>query len=448
MSLFKVFIVEDDPFYGEMLKYHVSLNPDYAVEKFQTGKDFLNNLHRNPTVVSLDYSLPDMSGLEVLKKINTYNPDIPVIIVSGQEDVGTAVNLLKEGAYDYFVKNEETKDRIWNSLSKIKEKLLLEKEIDNLKEEIGRKYVFGNIIKGNSLQIKKVFNLIEKAIQSNITVSITGETGTGKDLVAKAIHYNSSRANQPFVAINVSAIPKDLIESEMFGHEKGAFTGAMSRKSGKFEEAGKGTIFLDEIGEMEHHMQVKLLRVLQERELNRVGGNDLVKVNARVIIATNRDLAEEVKKGNFRQDLYFRLLGLNIHLPPLRERGNDVLLLAKFFIDEFCKENDIPKKSLSAKAQDKLLSYGFPGNVRELKAIMDLAVVMSNGDVIEDEDISLSATQQLGGSLFEEEDTLQGYTRKIIRHFLDKYNNNVIDVAKRLDIGKSTIYRMIKNNEL
>lgn len=448
MSLFKVFIVEDDPFYGEMLKYHVSLNPDYAVEKFQTGKDFLNNLHRNPTVVSLDYSLPDMSGLEVLKKINTYNPDIPVIIVSGQEDVGTAVNLLKEGAYDYFVKNEETKDRIWNSLSKIKEKLLLEKEIDNLKEEIGRKYVFGNIIKGNSLQIKKVFNLIEKAIQSNITVSITGETGTGKDLVAKAIHYNSSRANQPFVAINVSAIPKDLIESEMFGHEKGAFTGAMSRKSGKFEEAGKGTIFLDEIGEMEHHMQVKLLRVLQERELNRVGGNDLVKVNARVIIATNRDLAEEVKKGNFRQDLYFRLLGLNIHLPPLRERGNDVLLLAKFFIDEFCKENDIPKKSLSAKAQDKLLSYSFPGNVRELKAIMDLAVVMSNGDVIEDEDISLSATQQLGGSLFEEEDTLQGYTRKIIRHFLDKYNNNVIDVAKRLDIGKSTIYRMIKNNEL
>ncbi len=448
MSLFKVFIVEDDPFYGEMLKYHISLNPDYAVEKFQTGKDFLDNLHRKPTVVSLDYSLPDMSGLEVLKKINTYNPDIPVIIVSGQEDVGTAVNLLKEGAYDYFVKNEETKDRIWNSLSKIKEKLQLEKEIDSLKEEIGRKYVFGNIIKGNSLQIKKVFNLIEKAIQSNITISITGETGTGKDLVAKAIHYNSSRVNQPFIAINVSAIPKDLIESEMFGHEKGAFTGAMSRKSGKFEEAGKGTIFLDEIGEMEHHMQVKLLRVLQERELNRVGGNEMVKVNARVIIATNRDLAEEVKKGNFRQDLYYRLLGLNIHLPPLRERGNDVLLLAKFFIDEFCKENDIPKKSLSAGAQDKLLSYDFPGNVRELKAIMDLAVVMSNSDVIEDEDISLLATQRISGSLFDEEDTLQGYTRKIIRHFLEKYNNNVIDVAKRLDIGKSTIYRMIKNNEL
>ncbi len=448
MSQFRIFIVEDDPFYGEMLKYHISLNPDYVVEKFQTGKDFLDNLHRNPTVVSLDYSLPDMSGLEVLKKINAYNSDIPVIIVSGQEDVTTAVNLLKEGAYDYFVKNEETKDRIWNSLSKIKEKIKLEQEIDTLKEEIGRKYVFSNIIKGNSPEIKKVFSLIDKAIQSNITVSITGETGTGKDLVAKAIHYNSPRANLPFIAINVSAIPKELIESEMFGYEKGAFTGANSRKTGKFEEAGKGTLFLDEIGEMDHHMQVKLLRVLQERELTRLGGNDVVKVHARVIIATNRDLADEVKKGNFRQDLYYRLLGLNINLPPLRFRGNDILLLAKFFIDEFCEENDISKKTLSQRAQEKLMNYDFPGNVRELKAMMDLAVVMSNKNVIEDIDISLSTPTRTTGFLFDEEDTLQGYTKKIIRHYLDKYNNNVIEVANRLDIGKSTIYRMIKNNEL
>lgn len=448
MSLFKVFIVEDDPFYGEMLKYHVSLNPDYVVEKFQTGRDFLNNLHRNPSVVSLDYSLPDMSGLDVLKKILAYNPNIPVLIVSGQDDVSTAVNLLKEGAYDYFVKNDETKDRIWNSLKKIREKLDLEKEIDNLKEEIGRKYVFGNIIKGNSPGIKKIFNLIEKAIQTNITVSITGETGTGKDLVAKAIHYNSPKANFPFIAINVSAIPKELIESEMFGYEKGAFTGASTRKMGKFEEAGKGTIFLDEIGEMDHHMQVKLLRVLQERELNRVGGNEVVKVNARVIIATNRNLAEEVKKGNFRQDLYYRLLGLNINLPPLRDRGNDILLLAKYFVDEFSKENDLPKKSLSLNAQEKLINYGFPGNVRELKAIMELAVVMANRDVIEDHDISLTAAARSTNFLMDEEDTLQGYTRKIIKHYLDKNDNNIIEVAKKLDIGKSTIYRMIKNREL
>ncbi|NCC71979.1 MAG: sigma-54-dependent Fis family transcriptional regulator [Sphingobacteriia bacterium] len=448
MSNFKIFIVEDDPFYGEMLKYHISLNPDYSVEKFQTGKDFLNNLHRNPSVVTLDYTLPDISGLEVLKKIVAYNPNIPVIIVSGQEDVSTAVNLLKEGAYDYFVKNDETKDRIWNSLKKIREKLDLEKEIDSLKEEIGRKYIFGNIIKGNSPGIKKIFSLIEKAIQTNITVSITGETGTGKDLVAKAIHYNSAKAGLPFIAINVSAIPKELIESEMFGHEKGAFTGAVTRKIGKFEEAGKGTIFLDEIGEMDHYMQVKLLRVLQEKELNRVGGNEVIKVNARIIIATNRNLAEEVKKGNFRQDLYFRLLGLNINLPPLRDRGNDILLLAKYFVDEFCKENDLLKKSLSQKAQEKLMNYDFPGNVRELKAIMELAVVMANSEVIDDNDISLSAATRSGNFLMDEEDTLQGYNKKIIKHFLEKYDNNILEVAKKLDIGKSTIYRMIKNKEI
>lgn len=448
MNNFKIFIVEDDPFYGEMLKYHISLNPDYSVEKFQTGKDFLNNLHRNPSVVTLDYTLPDISGLEVLKKIVAYNPNIPVIIVSGQEDVSTAVNLLKEGAYDYFVKNDETKDRIWNSLKKIREKLDLEKEIDSLKEEIGRKYIFGNIIKGNSPGIKKIFSLIEKAIQTNITVSITGETGTGKDLVAKAIHYNSAKANLPFIAINVSAIPKELIESEMFGHEKGAFTGAVTRKIGKFEEAGKGTIFLDEIGEMDQYMQVKLLRVLQEKELNRVGGNEVIKVNARVIIATNRNLAEEVKKGNFRQDLYFRLLGLNINLPPLRDRGNDILLLAKYFVDEFCKENDLQKKSLSQKAQEKLMNYDFPGNVRELKAIMELAVVMANSEVIDDNDISLSVATRSSNFLMDEEDTLQGYNKKIIKHFLEKYDNNILEVAKKLDIGKSTIYRMIKNKEI
>ncbi|HPE34183.1 MAG TPA: sigma-54 dependent transcriptional regulator, partial [Bacteroidales bacterium] len=344
--------------------------------------------------------------------------------------------------------NDETKDRIWNSLKKIREKLNLEKEIDSLKEEIGRKYIFGNIIKGNSPGIKKIFSLIEKAIQTNITVSITGETGTGKDLVAKAIHYNSAKANLPFIAINVSAIPKELIESEMFGHEKGAFTGAVTRKIGKFEEAGKGTIFLDEIGEMDQYMQVKLLRVLQEKELNRVGGNEVIKVNARVIIATNRNLAEEVKKGNFRQDLYFRLLGLNINLPPLRDRGNDILLLAKYFVDEFCKENDLQKKSLSQKAQEKLMNYDFPGNVRELKAIMELAVVMANSEVIDDNDISLSAATRSSNFLMDEEDTLQGYDKKIIKHFLEKYDNNILEVAKKLDIGKSTIYRMIKNKEI
>ncbi len=448
MSTFKIFVVEDDPFYGEMLKYHISLNPDYVVEKFENGKECLNNLYKNPAVISLDYSLPDMSGLEVLKKVKEHNSEIPVIIVSGQEDVSTAVNLLKEGAYDYFVKDDETKDRIWNALKNIREKLTLEKQIDDLKEEIGKKYVFNNIIKGNSKEIKQVFNMIEKAVGTNITVSIYGETGTGKDLVAKAIHYNSSRAKYPFIAINVSAIPRELIESEMFGYEKGAFTGANTRKIGKFEEAGKGTIFLDEVGEMDLNMQAKLLRVLQEKELTRIGGHDIVKVNARLLVATHRDMAEEVKNGNFRQDLYYRLLGLPIHLPPLKDRGNDILLLAKYFVDEFCKENDMHLKTLSSHAQDKLLSYSYPGNVRELKAIIELAAVMSNGETIDDTDISFTSTKNVSDFLLDEEDTLHGYTRKIIRHYLDRYDNNIMKVAKKLDIGKSTIYRMLKNNEI
>jgi two-component system, NtrC family, response regulator AtoC len=448
MSTFKVFVVEDDPFYGEMLKYHISLNPDYVVEKFENGRECLNNLYKNPAVISLDYSLPDMSGMEVLKKVKEHNSEIPVIIVSGQEDVSTAVKLLKEGAYDYFVKDDETKDRIWNALKNIREKLNLEKQIDDLKEEIGKKYVFNNIIKGNSKAIKNIFNIMEKAVGTNITVSISGETGTGKDLVAKAIHYNSVRSKYPFIAINVSAIPKDLMESEMFGYEKGAFTGANTRKIGKFEEAGKGTIFLDEIGEIDLNMQAKLLRVLQEKELTRIGGHSIVNVKARIIVATHRDLAEEVKQGNFRQDLYYRLLGLPIHLPPLKDRGNDILLLAKYFMDTFSEENAIPKKHLTSLAQDKLLSYSYPGNVRELKAIVELAVVMSNDNAIDDTDISLTSTNKVSDFLLEEEDTLLGYQRKIIRHFLEKYDGNILKTAKKLDIGKSTIYRMKKNNEI
>jgi DNA-binding NtrC family response regulator len=234
----------------------------------------------------------------------------------------------------------------------------------------------------------------------------------------------------------------------MFGYEKGAFTGANTRKIGKFEEAGKGTIFLDEIGEMDMNMQSKLLRVLQEKEVTRIGGHNLIKVNARLIVATNLNLEEEVEKGNFRQDLFYRLLGLPIFLPPLRNRSNDILMLAKHFADEFCDENNLPLKTFSEHAQKKLLSYPFPGNVRELKAITELAVVMSNSKTIDDEDISFTTRSNQAQFLLEEENTLQGYTRKIIKSYLEKYDNNIIKVAKKLDIGKSTIYRMLKNKEL
>jgi len=447
MESLKVFIVEDDKLYGEMLRYHLALNPDNEVFLYTTGKDCIDNLYLDPDFISLDYSLPDTSGLEVLQKIHIYNPKLPVVIVSGQEDVKTAVNLLKVGAYEYFVKDEDTKNRLWHSLQKVKENIELKQEIKQLKVEIGKKYEFKNVIKGNSPAITRIFDLIDKATQTNIVVSLLGETGTGKDLVAKAIHYNSPRRAGPFVPINVSAIPGELIESEFFGYEKGAFTGANTRKKGKFELANDGTIFLDEIAEMDANMQTKLLRVLQEKELTRVGGNATIKFDARVIVATNKNLAKEVTKGNFREDLYYRLLGLPIELPPLRERGNDILILAKFFLDEFCKENKLEQKTLSQGAQERLLKYTYPGNVRELKAIVDLASVMSNSDLIEESDIAFSKTN-FSSELMNDDDTLDGYTKKIVSHYLKKYDRNVITVARKLDIGKSTVYRMMKEIEI
>jgi DNA-binding NtrC family response regulator len=447
MSPFKIFIVEDDPLYGEMLKYHLSLNPDNEVVKFETGAECLKNLYKNPSLISLDYSLPDMSGFEVIKKVKEFNADIPIVVVSGQEDVATAVKLLKDGAYDYFVKDEDTKERLWNTLKNIKEKIELKKEINTLKEEIGKKYEFRNAIVGNSPVIKQIFSLIEKASETNITISLYGETGTGKEVVAKAIHYNSVRSKGSFVPINVTAIPRELIESEFFGHEKGSFTGANTRHLGKFEIANKGTLFLDEIGEMDLNMQAKLLRVLQERELIRVGGSKPIKFDARVIVATHKNLAKEVEKGNFREDLYYRLLGLPIEIPPLRYRGNDILILAKHFVNDFSKENKMGKLEISAKAQDKLMKYPYPGNVRELKAVMELSCVLTNTNIIDEDHITFNSTNAKSDFLLEE-DTLQGYVNKIVKYYLQKYNNNVMVVAKKLDIGKSTIYRMLKNNEI
>lgn len=448
MDVFKVFVVDDNELYAKASRHHLSLNPDNEVDIFTTGKDCLKHLYLKPNVIFLDYSLPDISGIEVLRKIKEAYNEIPVVIVSGQEDVSTAVELLKEGAYDYIVKDNNAHERMWKASNNVKENYLLRDEISRLREEVDTKYDFTNI-KGNSIPIKRVYKLIEKASQTNITVSITGETGTGKELVAKAIHYNTkSTKTSPLIAVNIAAIPKDLLESELFGHEKGAFTGAMGRRVGKFEEANGGTIFLDEIGEMDLSIQAKLLRVLQEKEVNRIGSNEAIKFNARVVVATHRNLAEEVKNGRFREDLYYRLLGLPIELPPLRERGNDIIILAKSFMDDFAKDNKLPKLTIGREAQKRLLAYSWPGNVRELKAVMELGVVMCDSDTIEEGDINFNSTHAGLNGLISKEMTLKSFNQKIIQHFLDKYDRNVVDVARRLDIGKSTIYRMVKNKEL
>ncbi len=447
MGPFRIFIIEDDEFFGQMLKYHLSLNPDNEVYLYQTGAECLKNLYRMPSLISLDYGLSDMSGLEVMRQIKKTLPDVPVVIVSGQEDISTAVSLLREGAHDYFVKDDDIKERIWNVIKQLRENMQLKIEINKLKDEIGRKYEFSNAIKGNSHALKQIFKLIEKAVRSNITVSITGETGTGKELVAKAIHYNSPRKKEAFVAVNVTAIPTELIESEMFGHERGSFTGAITRKIGKFELAQGGTLFLDEIAEMDMHMQTKLLRVIQERELQRVGGNETISVDVRLVVATNKNLAEEVANGNFREDLYYRLLGLPIALPPLRARGNDVIILAKYFIDEFCSENQMPRLTISEQAQQKLLQYAYPGNVRELKAVVELAAVLVEKGTVEEQHIRFNAANPVEEIMLEEK-TLDEYTRQIIRSYLDKYHDNVVLVAQKLNIGKSTIYRMLKEHKL
>lgn len=443
---FTVFIVEDDEWYLRMLEYHIRMNPDNIVEAYVNGKDLLKNLYRKPDLITLDYSLGDENANELIKKVKNYDPDIPIVIISGQEDVSTAVDLLREGVYDYIVKDEDTKDRIWNIIKHLKQNVNLKEELNQLRQEVAHKYDFSSTMVGESPAMQKVFTLMEKAVKTNITVSITGDTGTGKEMVAKGIHYHSKRSNGPFVAVNMAAIPSDLIESELFGHEKGSFTGANIQRIGKFEEANKGTVFLDEIGDLDLNLQSKLLRVLQEKEVTKVGGNKNVAIDVRVIVATHKDLVEEVEHGRFREDLFYRLLGLPIKLPALNKRGNDIILLAKFFIKEFIKENELEEMTFAPETASKLLAYSYPGNVRELKAIIELAAVMSDGKIIEPHDIIFSPKKPMANLMLEEK-ALRRHTFDILSYYLEKYDNNILKVAKVLDIGKSTIYRMLKEME-
>ncbi len=442
---YKIFVVEDDDWYNRLLVHSLSLNPEYEVHGISNGKDCISRLSENPDLITLDYQMPDMKGLEVLQRIKKENERIQVILISEQQDIETVVELLKQGAYDYIVKSNDIKERLLNIVSNLRRNVILETELSSLKKEVQKKYSFQNSIIGHSNAIKKVFELIEKAVRTNITVSVTGETGTGKELVAKAIHYNSPRKDKPFVAVNVAAIPLGLIESELFGHEKGSFTGAMSRRIGKFEEADSGSLFLDEIAEMDPSTQVKVLRALQEKEITRVGSNTTIKINCRIIASTNKNLMEEVRKGNFRQDLFYRLIGLPIEIPPLRDRGNDVLILAKYFLNEFCKDNDLGLKTISHDAGAMLLNYEFPGNVRELKSVIELGATLSNGSEIQPSDILIGSGDILP-EILNRELTLKEYERRIVDSFLKKYDNNIRLVSEKLDVGISTIYRMLKKD--
>ena len=443
----KIFVVEDNEWYGELVAHHLSQNPEYEVQRFTTAQDCLAQVPEQPDIITLDYSLPDARGEQLLRQLLERLPEVSVIVISGQEDISTAVQMLRQGAYDYLVKDNTTLDRLWELTLRISQQVRLRQENARLREQVAERNGTGEVLLGEHESMQHVRTLIAKAAAtSSLTVSISGETGTGKELVAKAIHYQSDRAARPFVAVNMAAIPRELLESELFGHEKGAFTGAVARRVGRFEEATGGTLFLDEIADLDMSLQAKLLRVLQERTVTRVGGNQPIPFEVRVVVATHRDLLAEVQAGRFREDLYYRLLGLPIVLPPLRQRGEDVLLLADTFVQNFGRQQHLPLRRFTEKARRSLLAHAFPGNVRELKAVVELAAVLAEGERITSADLPLRTGGPGAGGA--RPTSLREQTRAIMQACLDELQGDVLATAARLEISKSKIYRMIQNREL
>jgi DNA-binding NtrC family response regulator len=442
-SKFNIFIIEDNKLYADALKKHLHKNFNCLVSTFYNGTDALGRLKKEiPDFVTLDVTLPDAIGQELLGKIKKISPNICVIAISGQQEIDVAVKLLKEGAHDYLTKGTDTRERLCTIIRRINSANQLRLENMYLKDLVLEKYNFRKIIKGNSNEINSVFEVMQKAANSDITVLVNGETGTGKELVAKGIHMNSKRNGGPFILVNVSAIPKELIESELFGHEKGSFTGAYNKTIGKFELANNGTLFLDEIAELDFDLQSKLLRVLQEQEIMRIGGNKLIKLNTRIITATNKNLQKMVNEGAFRSDLFFRLYGLTINLPPLCERGNDLIVLSRHFLGNYCKENDLPFKPFSKEAIQKLKSYRFPGNIRELKSVIELACVLADGSLISEKDIKFAMLEDISPA-FSSNKTLKEHTKEIVNKYIEKYSN-IQAVAEKLDISRTTVYRIMK----
>ena len=384
----KAILVEDDMLFGKVIS-HALEKEDVEVEWVRDADSFLAIAQNDVDLVILDYNLPDSNGIELLKTLRRYQPTVHTIVLSGQETVQVVVEAYDNGANGYIMKNENAIHTLLRSLATIKDNFKLRKEVEKLREDIIDRNKYSNIA-GESGAVLKVLKMIQKVENSKILTLITGESGTGKELVAKAIHYNSNRKKYPFVAVNIAAIPDDLIESELFGHEKGAFTGAAGKRIGAFEESNGGTIFLDEIGELDMNIQTKLLRVLQENKISRLGNNKEVDLDLRIVAATNKNLAQLVREGKLREDFYYRLQGFIIQLPPLRERENDVILLAKSFLKEFCEKNRMQEKHLSKDTLISLLDHRWPGNVRELKSLIERAALISDNNEIGVDDIMFS----------------------------------------------------------
>ena len=379
---FKILVIDDEPTLRDALQVALT-HTGYEVFACRTGEEGLDLFTReNPDLILLDHWLPGINGDEVLRRIRNLSPEIPVIIMTAQGSIELAVQLMKLGAFDFLVKPFEL-DQIEALVQKGLEKVRLNKEVEWLRAQYQEKFHSGGIIRV-SKKMQEVLDLAEKlAPSSDTTVLIEGETGTGKELLAEYIHFLSPRANLPFIPINCGAIPRDLFESELFGYEKGAFTGAGEKgKMGKVEAAQKGALFLDEVGELPPPAQVKVLRILESKEYSRVGGVEKRKADIRIIAATNKDLAEEVKRGNFRDDLYFRLNVVRLYMPPLRERWEDILPLFHFFVTRFNDQFQKRFSQISKEAEAYLLQYSWPGNVRELRNAAERVVLIEKGDTI------------------------------------------------------------------
>ena len=390
----KILLIDDEAASREALVLLLK-SSDYQLTGCGSGKEAFQFLQRERfDVVITDLLLPDISGIDILKKVKEDSPLTEVILITGYASAETAVQAMKEGAFDYITKPLNI-DELRIILAKAVEKLHLLTENVYLKKQLRDKYEFANII-GASPAMQKVFNLMKRIIKTDSTVLIFGESGTGKEVVAKAIHFNGSRKEKPFIAVHCGAIPENLLESELFGYTKGAFTGAIRDKIGKFEAANHGTIFLDEIGTMPMHLQTKLLRVLQEQEVERVGSTRTTKIDVRVISATNQDLEEEVRKGTFREDLFYRLNVIPLHLPPLRERVEDILPLVRHFLEKNCQEMKRPLMTIAKDSLEALELYTWPGNVRELENAVERTVALTESSQITLDDLPPNISKVYG----------------------------------------------------